>query len=221
MAQSIRTYISDGITTVFPVDFDLGYVDRTFVYVYTGDIGNYQNQLDYVWINDSQIELNTPVPNGQEFFIRRIVPRNEPLNDYVDGAILREKNLDDSFVQALMIWEELSDGFYSLDGETSFNFNLNMQGNSITGVEVDESDQTSVTTIEFTEEQYVNVDGDTMIGNLGGINSQASDHFMPQQQVTEVIDARMQTAPEFDPNQFIDYGLITETVDDELDYGGL
>jgi len=186
MAQTIRTNVGDGVQTLYPVSFDLGYVSRDYVYVYTGD--DYTVQLDYVWISDSQIELSTPVAIGIEFYIRRVVPRNVPFNDYEDGAILRESNLDDSFVQALMINEELSDGF---------------------------ADPTTP------EKQFILNTGDEMIGPLSGVDSTEPEHFMPQLQVTNTIDARMASAPEFDPNNFQDYGLVTEDVSDSLDYGGI
>ena len=186
MAQTIRSYVGDGSRTLYPVSFDLGYVSKDYVYVYAGE--DYTVQLDYTWVNDTQIELATPVSLGQEFFIRRVVPRNVPFNDYEDGAILRESNLDDSFVQALMINEELSDGF---------------------------ADTTTP------EAKFILNTGDEMIGALSGIDSTEPEHFMPQQQITDTIDARMASAPEFDPNNFQDYGLVTGAVGDSLDYGGI
>ena len=186
MAQTIKSHIKDGVQTIYPVSFDLGYVSRDYVYVYTGD--DYTVQIAYTWLNDSQIEITDPTPSSQEFFIRRVVPRNEPFNDYVDGAVLREENLDDSFVQALMINEELSDGFANPDDAN---------------------------------ERFVLSTGDTMTGELSGINSTQAAGFMPQLQVTETIDARMSSAPEFDPNNFQDYGLVTESVTDSNDYGSI
>lgn len=186
MAQTIRAFTSDGVRTLYPVSFDLGYVSRDYVYVYSGN--DYTNQLSYTWKNESEVELDIPAPLGQVIYIRRVVPRNKPFNDYEDGAVLREKNLDDSFVQALMINEELSDGFANP---------------------------------EVPDERFIKSSGDTMEGTLGGVNSTASNHFMPQLQVVEVIDARMSSAPEFDPSNFQDYGLVSEGVNDSNDYGGI
>lgn len=72
-----------------------------------------------------------------------------------------------------------------------------------------------------TDAEYVNVAGDTMTQPLAGPNSVNPDDYMPQLQVTETIDARMSSAPEFDPNNFQDYGLVTEGVADEFDYGSI
>jgi hypothetical protein len=118
MANTIRPYTGDGTTVLYPVDFDLGYIRKSHIYVYLeGD--DHTVQLDYTYISDVQIQLVTPVANGTVFNIRRVVPRDSLVNDYEDGAALHEGNLDNSFKQALMVQEELSDGFANLDG--SFN----------------------------------------------------------------------------------------------------
>jgi len=221
MAQTIRIYPSDGVRTLYPVDFDLGYIKREHVYIYTGEYTDFENTLDYEWIDDSQIELSTPLAIGQDLIVRRIVPRNKLVNDYTDGAILKEKNLDDSYAQSLMVWEEVSDGFYTTSDSSDFNFDLNMRGNSITGVSVLEEDDTSVITVAYGRDKYVDVDGDTMTAPLGGVNSVIGEHFMPQQQVVEVIDSRIESVPGFDPSNFQDYGLVTEAVGDVFDYGSI
>jgi len=117
MAQTVRDYTSDGIQVLYPVNFDLGYIERSHVYVYTGEIGDFETQLDYTWMNSSQIQLTTPVLAGNKVWIRRIVPRNVLMNDYENGAILQQQNLDDSYKQALMILEEYQDGFSLLYGD--------------------------------------------------------------------------------------------------------
>lgn len=107
MAKTIRTYTSNGIQTLYPIDFTLGYIDKEHIYVYLGV--DPLSQLNYSWVTDSQIELEVPVAAGISFNIRRIVPRDRLVNDYEDGAILHEQNLDDSHLQHLMLLEELED----------------------------------------------------------------------------------------------------------------
>ena len=81
-------------------------------------------------------------------------------------------------------------------------------------------DETGIENFD-TDAEYVNINGDTMTAPLAGPNSVNPDDYMPQLQVTETIDARMNSAPEFDPNNFQDYGLVTEGVADEFDYGSI
>jgi len=132
MAQTIRTHVSDGTSVLFAVDFDLGYIRREFVYVYQGEHPDFETQLGYTWINSSQIQLDTPVPFGETFYIRRVIPRNEAVNNYEDGAVLKEKNLNNSYKQALMIQEELADGFLTT-GSIAFQVNadIDMQGHRL------------------------------------------------------------------------------------------
>jgi hypothetical protein len=71
------------------------------------------------------------------------------------------------------------------------------------------------------DSEYVNVSGDMMVGVLSGPDSTSSSGYMPQLQITNLIDNRMSSAPEFDPNNFQDYGLVTQTVNDSNDYGSI
>ena len=126
--NTIRTYVGDGVTTIYSIDFTLGYINRDYIYVYTSDT-EYTTQVSYTWLNNSQIELAAPVDSGVEFNIRRVVPRSTLVNDYEDGAILREVNLDTSFKQSLMIQEEMGDGFFTVGrASTTMNSDLDMQG---------------------------------------------------------------------------------------------
>ena len=112
--KTLRTYVGDGVATIYSIDFQLGYINKDYVYVYlTTDA--YTTQVAYTWLNASQIEITTAVADGVSFNIRRVVPRDKIVNDYTDGAILREINLDNSYKQALMWLEEVEDGFVPVE----------------------------------------------------------------------------------------------------------
>jgi hypothetical protein len=72
-----------------------------------------------------------------------------------------------------------------------------------------------------TDSTYVNISGDIMQSPLAGPDSNTPDDYMPQRQVVEVVDQRIESIPGFDPQQLIDYGLVTSSVGDELDYGSV
>ena len=114
MAQTIRTYVGTGSPSVYNVDFETGYISKSHVYVYQGD--DHTVQLSYTYVNDTQIQVDVPL--GEEFFVRRIVPRTVAVHNYEDGALLREKNLDASYAQGLMLVEEIEDGFIVVSGIT-------------------------------------------------------------------------------------------------------
>lgn len=131
MALTRIDHTGDGTTTQYDITFDLGYLREEFVYVYLAS-DDYTTQLSYSWINSTRIQLDTPVANGVSFHIRRVIPRNAPVNDYQEGAILREDNLDDSFVQSIMILQEIQDGYLVPSGDFLIDSNLNMLQNEIT-----------------------------------------------------------------------------------------
>lgn len=109
MALTRLDRTGDGTTTVYTVSFPLGFA-QSDVYV-SLDTDDYTDQLDYTWINSTQIQMSTPVGVGIKFNIRRVVEKNLPINDYEQGAILRENNLDNSFAQPLQILQEYGEGF--------------------------------------------------------------------------------------------------------------
>ena len=191
MAQTIRTETGTGSPSVYNVDFDLGYLSRDHIYVYQGD--DYTTQLSYTWINDGQIQVG--VPAGELFLIRRVVPRNEPINDYVDGAWLIEKNLDASFAQALMITEEILDGYSTPQGDTPVNSNLDMQQNNIInclvllGLAAATEATAAVPLGQLTTllAKKVNLSGDTMTGPLTVLPATGSTEPTQLQQVLELL----------------------------------
>ena len=128
--KTLRTYVGDGVATIYSIDFQLGYINKDYVYVYlTTDA--YTTQVAYTWLNASQIEITTAVADGVSFNIRRVVPRDKIVNDYTDGAILREINLDNSYKQALMWLEEVEDGFVPVEDKWYLQNTLDMLQNHI------------------------------------------------------------------------------------------
>lgn len=170
MAKTIRSYESDGLKTLYPIDFDLGYLDRTHIYVYL-ESASPSEQLSYTWVNSTQIELDESVQLGITFNIRRIVPRDAAVNNYVDGAVLKEKNLDDSFVQALMILEEIEDGWIEVEGTFLVNVDIDLQGNKLLNVSEPTEDTDGVNK-KYIVDNFVDITGDTMSGPLDMTNNQ-------------------------------------------------
>ncbi len=144
MAKTLKEFTGVGDRTSYPVSFGLGFISREHVFVYSGELTEYSTQLSYTWSNSNTIELDEPLPVGQVMYIRRVVPRSELINDYEDGAILRESNLDASFLQALMILEEIQDGFFIPNGfgDVTFDenneYNIMLNGYTYTKSEIDQ-----------------------------------------------------------------------------------
>ena len=116
--KTIRYYPFEHGRTLYPVDFQFGFIQRNHVYVYVGDDPTVQ--VAYTWVNNGQISLANTIQPNNTLKIRRIVPRSNLLNDYENGARLSANNLNKSYKQALMVLEEVADGFIT-ENET---FNL-------------------------------------------------------------------------------------------------
>ena len=237
MALTRLDHTGDGIRTVYDLAFELGYLREEDIFV-SLDSNDFGVQLGYTFLNSAQIVLDAPVNVGVAFNIRRVVDRTKPINDYTEGAILRESNLDASFLQPLMIQQEIEDGYIAVGKSFDVAEDLNLLGHRLYNLADPETD-TDATNKKFVtdladtvtalvldeiqrvEDEALKVAGGTMTGILSGVNSILAQDFMPQLQITETIDARMQSAPEFDPNNFQDYGLVTSIVADALDYGSI
>ena len=196
MARTYFTYTGDGVRTVYPVVFALGYLQRSDVHVYTGDDPN--TQLEYTWQDSATIELNTPVPTGTPLTIRRIAQRTSAINDYQDGAVLNEHNLDNSFAQGLMLDEELSDGFFvGHDEELLVQHDLNLAGNNLKGVGYATLPDEAVPLAQSDERLAAGLAtklplvGGTMTGPLGVVNSARANAALPRSAIEGEIDARL------------------------------
>ena len=109
MAYSYARYTGDGVTTQFPINFTLGYISKDDVHVYVNNV-----VTSFTWVSDYIIELISAPSDGADVLIRRIVDKEDLIHDYIDGAVIVEKNLDDSNKQTLMAVHEMLDGFLNI-----------------------------------------------------------------------------------------------------------
>jgi hypothetical protein len=148
MSFSVNTPVSDGVETQFPITFSNGIFSRASVFVYVeDDVDGGGNQLEraYTWINDGLIELDVVAPAGKVVTIRRIMQKDVPAVDFVDGAILDEQNLDEQANHLLNTMHEVLDGY----GAESIHTDVNMNGNKITNVFTDPNDPNSLATVGY------------------------------------------------------------------------
>lgn len=129
MAFSYQEEVSDGVRTLYPVS--LQYVNPSDIYVYVGDHSGYMNQLDWRWAN-GQVELTNlaQVPKGTKFYIRRIMTRSSLVHEFANKGI-RGKSVDEENWHALLLLQELMDGFTTQDGNVLVQGDLDMLGNRV------------------------------------------------------------------------------------------
>lgn len=99
--------------TSFAVNFTLGYIDQTHVTARVNDEVDGSNEPLYrtiTWITSGTVSISGSLTSGDVIVFERTTPKDALQNDYQDDDILDEKNLDNSFKQALMVAHEALDG---------------------------------------------------------------------------------------------------------------
>lgn len=219
MANTRRDFVGDGVTTVYDVSFNLGYVTKDHIYVYL-DGSNYTEQLVYNWLSDNQIELSTPVGVGIAFSIRRVVPRDAPVNDYANGAILRESNLDASFAQLLMIGEEQADGYSGADSiwvetvNADYNRLLNLPE------PLTDNEPTRKVDLDSLDDRVVTAE-QTLLNTTLRVSSLESG-VTQETARNDTQDVRLQTLESFIPNNVtsnVTYDLVNTVLGDKYTFG--
>lgn len=108
-----QKYLGDGVTRDFEFNFSGGYLDRSHVLVFIMDnLNRVPVQVDpglLVFIGPNQIRIPEAQPNTKTIIIRRETPKEGPLLDFTDGAILNEKNLNTTTEQAVFGAAEMVD----------------------------------------------------------------------------------------------------------------
>lgn len=149
---SVLEYQGDGVTTVFAVNFTLGYLNKSDIYCRVGEevdgSGNPSYRtLESIPGDPGRMRVLGAVPTAeQKVLFRRITSKTALQNDFADGEALDDDALDDSFKQTLMIAHELLDGF----GLATVYSDMDMTGHTIRGLATDDTDPTSVASIGAT-----------------------------------------------------------------------
>ena len=125
MAFSRVTKIGDGVSTQYPVNFTLGYIDPTHITARVGNevdgLGNpVYRAITFLGPNLFQI-AGTPAGIGVPVVFERTVPKESLIVNFSNGDVLDELNLDTSQLQTIMAVQEVLDGrFASLGRDLDF-----------------------------------------------------------------------------------------------------
>ena len=118
---SVNRFPGDGATTTWNLSFAgmdgqyAGYISKTHVKAYTIlDSTGEETPLPLpstAFIGPTTLKIEPAIPAGTTLVVYRDTPKNAPLLDYVDGALMIEKNLDTSNQQAIYAVAEMVDRF--------------------------------------------------------------------------------------------------------------
>jgi hypothetical protein len=112
---SIFTGPGNGTQTQWEFNFAGGYITKAHIKAYfTNDTTHVVTPIVIAsgdWIGPNTIQVVPPVPTGSTITIYRDTPKDMPLVNYTNGAIINEANLDMSNEQAIFAAAEMVDQF--------------------------------------------------------------------------------------------------------------
>lgn len=108
---SIDEYPADGVQTQFEISFSGGYLNREHVLANYTDSAGVLSSVEFTWVDDFTVNVDpAPAAGGTIRFFRR-TPRDLPLVDFADGAVINETALDINAKQAVFLAAETIDSF--------------------------------------------------------------------------------------------------------------
>jgi hypothetical protein len=106
---SINTFTGDGVKTTWDLNFSGGYIRRDHVKAYSTSLADVNTTQVLSWVGPNQVSITPPVPNGHTLTIYRDTPKDLPVADFLDGAIINETNLDFVAKQSVFVSAEMVD----------------------------------------------------------------------------------------------------------------
>lgn len=106
---SINVFPGNGTQTNFEISFAGGYISREHVKAYLRVGNGAEVPVDFEWLDDNLIRHIPAPPLNSVLVVYRSTPKDKPLADFSNGAVLTEKSLDVNAKQAVFIAAEAQD----------------------------------------------------------------------------------------------------------------
>jgi hypothetical protein len=104
-----QQYPGDGSTVTWDFNFAGGYISQTHVKVRVTSSDGTDSYPEFSWTGPSTIQVTPAVPTGAVLTIYRDTPKDKPIADFNDGAVVSEVNLDVNARQAVFVAAEARD----------------------------------------------------------------------------------------------------------------
>lgn len=223
-------YVGNGVADTFSYTFRVD--DKSELSVYeTDDSGNQVTltvDTDYT-VNDVGVDgggtivrLAGALPTDYEWYIHSNFEETQLTSFTSLGAFfpgIHERAMDKLTYLIQQILDKLGRTI-TLSDSYSGNLPLSLEDPESGKVLRWKSDLSGIENFD-TDAEYVNISGDTMTQPLAGPYSLTNDDYMPQLQVIETIDDRIASSPILNPDDYIDYGLVSAAINDQFDYGSI
>lgn len=116
---SVHRFTGNGSRTDWEFNFTGGFIANADVKASVRSVTNLEVATDFDWVGPNTIRIVPPVANGLRLTIYRDTPKILPLVDFVDGAIINEKNLDTNARQAIFAVAEMVDAFADVNDNSA------------------------------------------------------------------------------------------------------
>lgn len=116
MYFAVNRFTANGTQTQWGFNFSGGYISQDHIKVRVTSPAGEVTVPGYTWVGPNTIQITPAVTNGYLLEIYRDTPKELPLVDYTDGAIVNEKNLDKTAQQSVFAVAEIYDRL--VDAET-------------------------------------------------------------------------------------------------------
>lgn len=118
--NSMQEFPGAGTNGPFEFNFAGGYIDQSHVKAYRYDPVSAQTYTQTLtFVGPNQVTTSDVIPVGQFVIVYRDTPKDQPLVDYSEGAVMDEANLDKSNQQAVFAAAEMVDRFDSINATSS------------------------------------------------------------------------------------------------------
>lgn len=139
MAYSYNRFSGNGSQTIWAINFSGGYLSRGHVHAVIEDPATrIRTPAALSFVGPSTVSVAPAVPAGLVLEIYRDTPKDRPLVDFTDGAVLDEGNLDTTTRQAIFVAQEVFDRALLRDAVNTEGLDLyadlRMHGNDILDV---------------------------------------------------------------------------------------
>jgi hypothetical protein len=106
---SINVFPGNGTQTNFEISFAGGYISRDHVKAYTRVGQGVAVDTALTWLTDNTVRVAPAPPVNSALVVYRQTPKDKPLADFSNGAVLTETSLDINAKQAVFIAAEAQD----------------------------------------------------------------------------------------------------------------
>lgn len=118
--NSMQEYPGTGTNGPFEFNFAGGYINPEHVKAYRYDpVSALTFPQTLTFVGPNQVRTSDVIPTGQFVVVYRDTPKDKPLVDYSEGAVMDEANLDKSNDQNVFIAAEMLDRFDAINSTSA------------------------------------------------------------------------------------------------------